>query len=80
MRMTLNTNMEMVGLREPYKATYKVSYKIPPYLAGLQALVRYSCCVKIQTLCQQIIIFTFSRLDAQKDLFQRRMLKIPFTS
>lgn len=27
MRMNLNTNMEMVGLREPYKATYKVSSK-----------------------------------------------------
>lgn len=24
MRMDLNTNMEMVGLREPFKATYKV--------------------------------------------------------
>ena len=28
MRMNLNTNMEMVGLREPYKATYKVSCNI----------------------------------------------------
>ena len=35
MRLTLNTNMELFGLREPYKATYKVSYKIPPHLTGL---------------------------------------------
>ena len=40
MRMNLNTNMELVGLREPYKATYKVSYKIPPYLTGLLAVMR----------------------------------------
>ena len=25
MRLDLNTNMELVGLREPYKATYKVT-------------------------------------------------------
>ena len=40
MRMNLNTNMELVGLREPYKATYKVSYKIPPYRTGLLAVMR----------------------------------------
>ena len=39
MRMTLNTNMELAGLREPYKATYKVRCKIPPHLTGLLALV-----------------------------------------
>ena len=25
MRLDLNTNMELVGLREPYKANYKVT-------------------------------------------------------
>ena len=25
MRLDLNTNMELVGLREPFKATYKVT-------------------------------------------------------